>query len=313
MSNSVKGYGVGWRELPWAQVDVFAEGPLEGNMLAIFTDATGLNDAEMQALARETNLSETTFVLPRSEAEERAEGVRVRIFTTEEELPFAGHPTLGTASWLWMHHPVLRGVEVVRLHLNAGTIPVYFAPGQNAAKAYGEMHQRDPEFGALFSREEVAPALGMLMEDLHPSLAPQVVSTGLPFLIVPLRSVEAAGKLRIDARAMAPLLERGGAKFAYCIAPAGGLAGDRDVQWHARMQWYSGEDPATGSAAGCAISFLVRHGAVESGERTVIEQGVEMRRPSRIMVSARQDGGSVREVRVAGSTICVASGRFILP
>src|ERR1700742_2228068 len=101
------------RELGWAQVDVFAERMLEGNMLAVFTDGRGLSTEEMQALARVTNLSETTFVIPRDETTERECGVQVRIFTTQEELGFAGHPTLGTASWLWWNHAAFRGAEEI--------------------------------------------------------------------------------------------------------------------------------------------------------------------------------------------------------
>src|ERR1700761_3515759 len=114
--------------LDFAQVDVFAERPLEGNALAIFTDASGLSGDQMQALARETNLSETTFILPRSPEIERERGVHVRIFLTTEEVPFAGHPTLGTASWLYWNHPTLRGAEEIVLDLGVGPIRVRFTP-----------------------------------------------------------------------------------------------------------------------------------------------------------------------------------------
>src|SRR5277367_1566488 len=116
------------RTYDFAQVDVFAERPLEGNALAIFTDARGLSSDEMQALARETNLSETTFILPRAPEIERERGVQVRIFLTTEEVPFAGHPTLGTASWLYWNHPILRGAEQITLDLGVGPIPVRFTP-----------------------------------------------------------------------------------------------------------------------------------------------------------------------------------------
>src|SRR6516225_11450449 len=114
----------------YAQVDVFAERPLEGNQLAIFADARGLSDSEMQLLARETNLSETTFILPRAPEIERERGVQVRIFTTAEELPFAGHPTLGTASWLYWNHSALRGADEIILDLGVGPIPVRFSPAE---------------------------------------------------------------------------------------------------------------------------------------------------------------------------------------
>ncbi len=323
------------RELPWAQVDVFAERRLEGNPLAIFTDARGLTTEQMQALARETNLSETTFILPEDEATEREHGVRVRIFTVQEELPFAGHPTLGTASWLWANHPTLRGADEIKLKLNVGTVPVRFtqpAAGEHGAynRIWGEMRQRDPEFGALPDPAAIAHACGLSADDLHPTLLPQTVSTGLAMCIVPLRSLEALCHLRVNS-AMDTLLADAGAKFAYVIAPTGDA-----LTWRARLQFYNGEDPATGSAAGCAISYLVRHGAVPSGAQAMLLQGEEILRPSRLYIRAcllqhdefraqdeanrvnsearflPVDEHAVTDVFVAGRTIPVASGSFTL-
>ncbi len=300
------------RSLEWAQVDVFAEALHQGNQLAIFPDARGLSDAEMQALARETNLSKTTFIQPRSAAEEQASGVRVRIFTTQEELPFAGHPTLGTASWLRLNRPEFRDAEEVRLHLNAGAVPVRFASGQAGLGVVGEMRQRDPEFGALPECGRVADALGLIPDDLHADLLPQMVSTGLPFLIVPLRLLAAAQKIEVRGKEFAALMTAAGAHFAYAIAAVDPRESVFGAQWHARMPMYGGEDPATGSAAGCAVSYLVRHGVVASGRQIVIEQGIEMLRPSRIVARATRDGEGVGDVRVAGRTIPVAAGRFFL-
>lgn len=299
-------------EVEWAQVDVFAERALEGNMLAIFPDAHGLSDDRMQALARETNLSETTFILPGDPAEDREHGVRVRIFTTEEELPFAGHPTLGTASWLRMNSPAFLGADEIKLRLSVGTIPVRFAatqPGEHGM--FGTMRPLDPTFGAMPDAAALAAALGLHPDDLHATLRPQVVSTGLPFAVVPLRSVDALGRLAVDAAAVQRVLAETGSSMAYCVAPMEAAAADAP-HWRARMRFYAGEDPATGSAAACAISYLVRHGAVESGVATEIRQGVEMGRPSRITVLAQLDGERVHGVDVGGRTIPVASGRFIL-
>ncbi|MGZ7074164.1 MAG: PhzF family phenazine biosynthesis protein, partial [Candidatus Angelobacter sp.] len=159
------------RRLPFVQVDVFTSVPLEGNQLAVFADGRSLTDAQMQALARETNLSETTFILPRDAATERERGVRVRIFTTTEELPFAGHPTLGTAM-------VLRGgsgAEEVALDLNVGRIPVRFSTRDGLP--FGIMTQRDPEFKQKHSREEVAHAAGLAIADIADDLPIQTVST----------------------------------------------------------------------------------------------------------------------------------------
>jgi trans-2,3-dihydro-3-hydroxyanthranilate isomerase len=295
------------RTLDWAQVDVFAERAYEGNMLAIFTDGRGLTDEQMQSLARETNLSETTFILPASPEEEREHGVRVRIFTVEEELPFAGHPTLGTASWLWANHPLLRGQNEVRLKLNVGTISVRFhRQADDEVGVYGEMRQRDPEFGARPDRKAIAAACGLAVDDLHSALHPQVVSTGLPFCIVPLASLDALQRLHIDAARMTEALAGTAAKFVYAITPQGSA-------WRARMPFHGADDPATGSAAGCAISYLVKHGAVPSAAAATIHQGIEVHRPSHIDVRASLHDDSVTDVFVGGRTIPVASGTFTHP
>lgn len=307
MSTNEIGWQTGGRTYEWAQVDVFAEHPLEGNMLAIFTDARGLSDTEMQQLARETNLSETTFILPSDPDEEREQGVRVRIFTVDEEFPFAGHPTLGTAAWLWANHPTLRGSNEIRLHLNVGTIPVRFrAPASGEQGVYGEMRQRDPEFGGEIDPAALAEACGLAVEDLHASLPPRVVSTGLPFCILPLASLDALARLRVDAAALAEVLP----------GPHGriyALAQQEEGTWRARMPFHGSDDPATGSAAGCAISYLVQHSVVAPEEKTVILQGNEVHRPSRLLVRASRTSGGVTDVFVGGRTIPVAEGRFTLP
>jgi trans-2,3-dihydro-3-hydroxyanthranilate isomerase len=299
----------------FAQVDVFAEAPLEGNALAVFSDARGLSTSEMQALARETNLNETTFILPRAPEIERERGVQVRIFLTTEEVPFAGHPTLGTASWLYWNHPVLRGAEQITLDLGVGPIPVRFTPsGSNEHGVFGTMKQNDPTFGEIRNsredREALAAALNLSPDDLDPHLPAQVISTGMAFCIVPLRSMPVAERLRISPQAARSYLDRIGARYFHCITRAHANSG---ADWHARMQFDTGEDPATGSASGCAISYLVRHGLASSGQPIVIEQGIEILRPSRIHVSASIENNTVTKVFVGGRTIPVASGRFFLP
>ncbi len=301
------------RSFDYAQVDVFAEAPLEGNMLAIFTDARGLTTETMQALARETNLAETTFIVPREKAVEAREGVQIRIFTTQEELQFAGHPTLGTASWLYWNHPVLRGQAEITLALAVGPIVVRFG-AQDASRAgvFATMHQRNPSFGQIHDKAAVAAALGLEPSDIDQTLPVQTVSTGLPFCIVPLRSLEVAARLTIPQSSAETYLAQSDAKFFYCITPASETS---KADWHARMQFYNGEDPATGSASGCAISYLVRHGLADSGKPIVLEQGIEIGRPSRIEVQAsRQDReNSLNNVFVSGRTVPVAMGRFFLP
>jgi trans-2,3-dihydro-3-hydroxyanthranilate isomerase len=286
------------RKLDYSVVDVFAERALEGNPLAVFHDARALSDDEMQALARETNLAETTFVLPADDPEEeRVHGVRVRIFTTQEELPFAGHPTLGTASWLRLNHPLLRGADAITLRLGVGPITVRFEPGGDAAGVRGSMTQNDPVFGSVHDRAAVAAALGLGEEDLAEGYAPQTVSTGLAFCIVLLKDLSVLKRLQISQREAVAWLAKTDAKFFYCIA-----AQDREESVNAglqrvfcaRMQFYGGEDPATDQAV-------------------VIEQGVEILRPSRIMVSAGMVDARVCDVRVSGRTIPVAKGSFFLP
>lgn len=307
------------RTFDWIQVDVFAEHALEGNALAIFPDARGLSDHEMLALARETNLSETTFILPRTPEIEREHGIKVRIFLTSGEVPFAGHPTLGTASWLFWNHPAFHGAEEIVLDLGVGQVPVRFtAPRHDEAGVFGTMQQKDPIFGPPLAANDlfaVAAALGLNPEEIHTAAPTQIVSTGMVFCIVPLRSLAASQRLRLASEAPS-LLTRIGAKFFYCIAP-GGVAHAKRADWHARMLMPEGEDPATGSAAGCAISWLVRHNIVPSAKTIVIEQGIEMHRPSRLHVSAElvRDSAEdrVTKVLVGGRTIPVAKGRFFLP
>ena len=181
------------RRFPFVHLDVFSSHPFEGNPLAVFTDARGLSDQEMQELAREMNLAETTFVLPRDPAMERERGVRVRIFTVPEELPFAGHPTLGTAF-------VLRGssgATEVNLDLNVGKVPVRFEE-KTGRPVFGEMTQPEPEFGMMHDRETIERAATLPYGDIDPSLPIQTVSTGMPFTIVPLRGLEVMRRLRLD-------------------------------------------------------------------------------------------------------------------
>ena len=289
------------RRFPFLQLDVFSSRPFEGNSLAVFPDGRGLSDLDMQALAREMNLSETTFVLPRDPAIERERGVRVRIFTVQEELPFAGHPTLGTAF-------ALRGAtgatEVV-LDLNAGRVPVRFedSPGQ---PVFGEMTQVDPKFGLIHDRETVVRATSLRDGDIDPSLPIQTISTGLPFTIVPLRGLDVIRRLQVDlVRAGEYLKQTGGGQFFYFVARE---TVDRAARLHARMLFYGGEDPATGSAAGCATAWMVAHGVAQPDERVLIEQGIEMLRPSRIFVRASRLDNRVVNVRVGGNVVEVLRG-----
>ena len=294
------------RRLTMAQWDVFTSKPLEGNSLAVFFDARELSDSEMQSIAKEMNLSETTFIFPRDAAAER--GVRVRIFTVMEELPFAGHPTLGTAFALRRES----GAKEVTLELNVGRGPVQFEEGPGEP-VFGEMTQADPVFGIQHDREAVARASGLRVEDFDSSLPIETVSTGVPFTVTPLKSLAVIQKLRVDLGKVAEYLAKTEGKFLYFVTRE---TVDRMARLHARMFFYNGEDPATGSAAGCATAWMVAHGVAEADQRVLIEQGIEMQRPSRIFVRASRQNNlrdnRIVNVRVGGNAIEVMRGEVFL-
>src|SRR6185369_3116562 len=252
------------RTFPFVQMDVFASRPLEGNQLSVFTDARGLSSDEMQAIARETNLSETTFILPRPAGVEAEEGIKVRIFTTQEELKFAGHPTLGTGWYL----AASRGADAVTLDLPVGQIPLEFRR-EGGRLQYGEMRQNDPTFGKVHEPEAVAKALGIAVADLDPSVPIQTVSTGMPFAMVPFRSLQTLQNLKLFWPNAAEYLGKTDAKFFYLVCRE---AVQPEATLHARMIFYNGEDPATGSAAGCCTGWAVQHGVLDSGKQGMIEQ-----------------------------------------
>jgi trans-2,3-dihydro-3-hydroxyanthranilate isomerase len=327
--------------LEYYVLDVFTQRRLTGNPLAVVLNPGTLTAEAMRAIAQEMNLSETTFVERRDASTERSEGVSVRIFTTEEELPFAGHPTLGTASLLRAIAPECVVGDVVTLALKVGSVPVRFEPQSVVSATWpvrGEMTQKDPTFGEILDPAEVAELTGLTMSDFDPARPIQIVSTGTAFAIVPLRSTDALPRLRIRQEEASAFLRARGARWFYVLGPerpaTSTSASEAPVRpadagccpsaWRARMQFNGGEDPATGSAAGCAISHLVYHGAVRSGEQIHLRQGVEIGRPSDIFLSAKlcdtsanaikpQVQRKVTEVLVGGSTILVAKGRLFLP
>jgi trans-2,3-dihydro-3-hydroxyanthranilate isomerase len=315
---TLKIFSMSRRTYEFVQLDVFAQTPLAGNPLAVFSDARGLSDNELQALAREMNLSETSFILPRDAAIEAREGKKVRIFTVSEELPFAGHPTLGTALYLHavQHAGGQQKSDEITLDLKAGKIPVHFTAGsENAGRervdgqVFGEMRQRDPEFGTILSREEVAAVIGVGVDEIASEWPIQVVSTGLPFAIVPFHDRQTLSNIKPSFAQSAEFLERTEARFFYFLCPE--RHEDR-LEVRARMFFYGGEDPATGSAAGCAASWMVRHGVAKTDEQVVIRQGIEVKRPSEIYVRATRDGNQVTNVRVGGYAVEVVRGSVTL-
>jgi trans-2,3-dihydro-3-hydroxyanthranilate isomerase len=306
MSNSQRRFRV-------TQVDVFTAVPLEGNQLAVFTDARGLKDEEMQLLAREMNFSESTFVIPRDAATERERGVRVRIFTVNEELPFAGHPTLGTAMALrnnLVHNEKARsdiGPEEIALDLNVGKISVRFSTRDGLP--FGVMTQRDPEFGATHDREAVARAAGLALTDIADDVPIQTVSTGNAFAMVPVKSLAVLQNLAPTWAPMGNYLTKSDAKFFYFVSRE---ASNPEARLQARMIFYNGEDPATGSAAGPCAAWAVAHGLIPPDQQALLEQGVEMKRRSRIFISAGRGVGKIVNVRVGGHAVEVLHGEILL-
>ena len=291
------------RKFPFVTIDVFASRALEGNQLAVFTDARGLSDVELQDIARETRLSETTFIFPRDAATERADGIKVRIFTVAEEMPFAGHPTLDTAAVI----ASANNVDDVALDLKVGKIPVSFKSTPDGR--FGEMTQRDPQFGKTHDANTIANLIGIPVAEIDPSLPIQTVSTGFAFAIVPLRSLATLEKLEFDLKQAAAYLAKTDARlFFFVTRDTGGEPGLR-----ARMIFYGGEDPATGSASGCTAAWMVKHGVAKPEEQVLILQGIEMKRPSRIFVRASLDGTRVHNVRVGGYCAEVMRGDLTLP
>jgi trans-2,3-dihydro-3-hydroxyanthranilate isomerase len=281
------------KRLPFRLVDVFTDRPLAGNQLAVVLDAEGIDDATMQALAREFNFSETTFVLP---ATQPGCDVRVRIFTPVYELPMAGHPTVGTAVVLHKERTIRRKAT---FELGVGPTPVEV---DRSGSAW--MTQKQATFGPeLEDRPGLAAALRLDPDDVRSDLPIRVVSTGNDFLLLPLASEDALRRAAPNFGNWSAVKAATPMEAVYCfVGPA--EAGN----FRARMfvpAIASGEDPATGSAAGPLGAYAARHLGVTS---LTIQQGVEMGRPSVIRVEADEAGP-----RVGGSAIVVGSGELRLP
>jgi trans-2,3-dihydro-3-hydroxyanthranilate isomerase len=273
--------------------DVFTDVPLQGNQVAVFTDATGLSGETMQQAAREMNLSETVFVF---RAEDPNAHLRVRIFTPATELPFAGHPVLGTAFIVGR----AMGSNVVRLETGLGVIPVTLMRPDGGAPYYGEMEQRVPTPEPFDREEELLAALGV-GESVLPI---EVYRNGPVFVYVALESEDAVAAVRPDLGA----LERLGVYGINTFAGSG-------ERWKTRMFGPAlgvAEDPATGSAAGPLAVHLVRHGLVAFGTEIEIVQGVEIGRRSVLHARVEGSGERVERVFVGGSAVIVARGEYRL-
>jgi len=279
--------------LRYVVADVFTDTPLEGNQLAVFTDGRDLDTDTMQALARETKFSETVFVLP-TEADA---DVRIRIFTPADEIPFAGHPTLGTAFVLG--GPLQK--MVIRLETGAGVVPVELER-EGARIVFGRMQQPIPSVELYDAADELLDALGVA----ESKLPIELYDNGLRHVYVCLGSEEEVAALTPD---FGRLAQNGSAQTHSCFAGEG-------RRWKTRMFAPGGgvtEDPATGSAAGPLALHVARHGLAPFGEELEITQGVEIDRPSKLY--ARVDGSAekVERVEVGGSAVIVARGEFRLP
>ena len=305
------------RRFKFAHIDVFTSEPLRGNPLDVFLDARGMSEAEMLAVTRETYLSEATFVFPRDAATERAQGIHVRIFTPEGEVPFAGHPTLGTATVLRNLRIVssrspaeaARELAQIMLDLKVGKVPVSFQ-SDNSGRCFGEMQQVAPTFGELHDRQTIAQLLNLAADDLADDWPIQTVSTGLPFAIVPLKRLSSLRSLRIDAAKMDAYLARQTADFGFYYVTRD--TGEAGIDWRARCAYVGGEDAATGSAAGCAVAWFVRYGAARSEQRLHLRQGVEMNRTSDLFGRAARDGDRVVNVRIGGYAVETMQGELLL-
>jgi trans-2,3-dihydro-3-hydroxyanthranilate isomerase len=275
--------------------DVFTRRALEGNPLCVFLDAQGLSDQHMLSLARETNLSETTFVLPNN---------RVRIWTPVEEYPFAGHPTLGTA--MALRKP---GMKQIVLQEKIGPVPVDFEEHADGL-TYGEMLQPAPIFAEEHKPEDIAKLLNVQASDFLPGAPILNVSTGRPNLIVMFKKLAAIKALQPNWARIKDYFASGDQQRGfYFLTPETETHGAR---FHARKLSARHEDPATGSAAGCAAAYFVQQGMVKSGERITIEQGAEMNRPSELFISAEKSAGKVGNVRVGGYAVKSFHGEIAL-
>ena len=283
-------------------LDVFAEKKYAGNQLAVFRGAGELSGDEMQNIAREINFSETTFILS---DEQSNGGFDVRIFTPKEEVPFAGHPTIGTAHII--HDEILKGgAEDVVLNLKVGQIPVTF--GQDG---YCWMKQMQPIFGRVHRPEILANILGLDVSEIDERFPVEEVSTGLPFFIVPLKNMAALKRAKVDKEKYYDLIKDTAAKgvLVFC--------GDihepkNDVSVRVFVDYYGvPEDPATGSGNGCLAGYLVKH-RYFGGDKINIrsEQGYEIGRPSLLLLKAEETEGKLN-IAVGGKSIMVAKGEFV--
>ncbi|UCH88525.1 MAG: PhzF family phenazine biosynthesis protein [Thermoplasmata archaeon] len=287
-------------------LDVFAEGKYTGNQLAVVRNAGGLSESDMQKIAKEMNFSETTFI---ESDEEQEGGYNVRIFTPEAEVPFAGHPTLGTA-YLIQQEIINEPVEKVTLNLKIGLIPVTFKyRGERVTEMF--MKQNPPTFGATFEAEPIAEILDIKPSEINSKYPIMEVSTGLPFIIVPLKKLDSIKNCRLNEDNFKNFIKNTEAKAFLMFAPKTyNVENDLNVRVFAHYYGVP-EDPATGSAGGCLTAYLVKHKYFGSSHVDIrVEQGYEIGRPSLILLKG--DGRNDKiDVFVGGKVSLVAKGELL--
>lgn len=286
-------------------VDVFAESRLAGNQLAVFRDCSDLSAEKMQSIAREMHFSETTFI---TSEEPHDGGYDVRVFTPAYEIPFAGHPTLGTA--YIVQSKIIGGPsEKVMLNMKVGQIPVTFSYRDGAADVLW-MRQKKPTFGGTFDRGRLAKVLGLSVGDIDPKFPIRLVSTGVPFVIVPLRSLKAIKKIKVDQSLLAKLLKETKSTVILMFSPETySKVNDLNVRVLGLVSNIP-EDPATGSGNGCLAAYLVKERYFGKDEVDIrVEQGYEIDRRSLLLLHAKKTSSGI-EVDVGGRVQFVASGEF---
>ncbi len=286
-------------------VDVFAESRLSGNQLAVFRDCAHLSSREMQAIAKEMHFSETTFI---ASEKPRDGGYDVRVFTPAQELPFAGHPTLGTA-YIIQSQIIRTPVEKVALNMKVGQIPVNFSYREGAPDILW-MRQKLPTFGKTFDRTRVARALGLGAADIDAKFPVRLVSTGVPFVIVPLRGLEEIRKIKTDQALLGQIFKETRSSVILVFSPETySKKNDLNVRVLGLVTEIP-EDPATGSGNGCLAAYLVKERYFGRDEVNIkVEQGYEISRKSLLLLRAKKAQAGI-QVDVGGRVQFVAKGEF---
>lgn len=304
------------RRIQFYKADVFADEAFGGNPVAVIPDAQGLADREFQQIAREMNLSETVFVVPPTDP---AAIVKLRIFTPTQEIPFAGHPVIGTFFVLSLlnRFPLQEPVTRFIFECNIGLFPVELGVFNGSVEQV-IMSQPEPQFfetvDNLQDLYEISRALGLNKTNIVDTHLPiEIVSTGLPVLIVPIRTLTAVKSIQVDLTGTMEVCDRLGVNGMMVFTP---ITVEDWAHVHTRM--FAApigiiEDPATGSASGALGAYLVKNGVVDVGPTTEImmEQGYEIDRPSRILVQVFSDDDKIQEIKVGGQAVMVAEGKLL--